>query len=44
VDGVLRELEKSGEAEKLFVKWYGPDTRLKFPKRTFKLDSDKVDS
>jgi len=44
VDGVLRELERSGEAEKLFVKWYGPDTRLKFPKRTFKLDSDKVDS
>jgi polar amino acid transport system substrate-binding protein len=42
VDGVLRELEKSGEADRLFVKWYGPDTRLKFPKRSFKLDSDKV--
>ncbi|HLO92790.1 MAG TPA: ABC transporter substrate-binding protein [Burkholderiaceae bacterium] len=44
VDGVLRELEKSGEAEKLFVKWYGPETRLKFPKRSFKIDSDKVES
>lgn len=44
VDGVLRDLEKSGEAEKLFVKWYGPETRLKFPKRSFKIDSDKVES
>jgi polar amino acid transport system substrate-binding protein len=26
------------------VKWYGPETRLKFPKRTFKIDSDKVES
>jgi len=44
VDATLRELEKSGEADKLFVKWYGPETRLKFPKRTFKIDSDKVES
>ena len=44
VDGALRDLEKAGEADKLFVKWYGPDTRLKFPKRTFKIDSDKVES
>jgi len=44
VDGVLRELEKSGEANKLFVKWYGPETKLKFPSRTFKIDSDKVDA
>jgi len=44
VDGTLRELEKSGQADQLFVKWYGPDTRLKFPKRTFKIDSDKVES
>lgn len=43
VDGVLRELEKSGEAEKLFNKWYGPETKLKFPRRTFKIDSDKVE-
>jgi len=44
IDGVLREVEKTGEAEKLFVKWYGPTTRLKFPSRNFKIDSDKVDS
>lgn len=44
VDGALAGLEKSGEADKLFQKWYGPETRLKFPKRTFKIDSDKVES
>lgn len=44
VDEVLRELEQRGEAEKLFVKWYGPETRLKFPSRNFKIDSDKVES
>lgn len=44
VDGVLRELEKSGEGEKLFFKWYGPKTNLKFEKRNFKFDSDKVDA
>lgn len=44
VDGVLRELEKSGEANKLFVKWYGPETKLKFPSRSFKIESDKVDA
>lgn len=44
VDEVLRDLEQRGEAEKLFVKWYGPETRLKFPSRGFKIDSDKVES
>lgn len=42
VDGVLRELETSGEAEKLFFKWYGPGTRLQFDKRSFRIDSDKI--
>ena len=42
VDGTLRELEKSGEADKIFVKWYGPATKLQFDKRTFKIDSDKI--
>jgi polar amino acid transport system substrate-binding protein len=42
VDGVLRELESSGEAEKLFFKWYGPSTKLQFDKRSFKIDSDKI--
>jgi polar amino acid transport system substrate-binding protein len=43
VDGVLRDLEKSGEADKLFQKWYGPNTRLKFQSRDFKFVSDKIE-
>ena len=42
VDGVLRELESSGQAEKLFVKWYGPATKLQFEQRSFRIDSDKI--
>ena len=42
VDGTLRELEASGAADKLFIKWYGPATKLQFDKRTFKIDSDKI--
>ncbi len=44
VDQVLRGLEKSGEAEKLFFKWYGPTSNVKFEKRTFKIESDKIDA
>ncbi len=43
VDDVLRELEKSGEAEKIFARWYGPTTRLKYQTRSFKFVSDKID-
>jgi polar amino acid transport system substrate-binding protein len=42
VDDTLRGLESSGEADKLFVKWYGPATKLQFDKRSFKIDSDKI--
>lgn len=42
VDGVLAELEKSGQAEKLFFKWYGPQTKLQFDKRAFRIASDKI--
>lgn len=42
VNKVLGDLEKSGEAEKLFMKWFGPQTTMKFAKREFKLDSDKI--
>lgn len=42
VDGVLRDLESSGEAEKLFVKWFGPNTKLQFTKRSFRIDTDKI--
>ena len=42
VDGVLRDLESSGEAEKLFFKWFGPASKLQFEKRNFKINSDKI--
>ena len=42
VDDTLRGLESSGEADKLFMKWYGPTTKLQFDKRSFKIDSDKI--
>src|ERR1700712_5756553 len=42
VDDTLRELESSGNADKLFVKWYGPATKLQFDKRTFRIDTDKI--
>jgi len=44
VDDSLRSLENSGEANKIFLKWYGPQSHLKlFPKRDFKIESDKVE-
>jgi len=42
VDAALRELETSGEAEKLFLKWFGPGTRLNYPKRSFRIESDRI--
>lgn len=42
VDDTLRELEKSGQADKLFARWFGADSRLKFPKRWFTFSSDQV--
>jgi len=43
VDDTLRELEASGDAEKLYEKWWGQGSKLKFAKRSFKFDSDKVE-
>jgi polar amino acid transport system substrate-binding protein len=42
VDDTLTELEKSGQAEKIFFKWYGPTTKLQFDKRSFRIDTDKI--
>jgi polar amino acid transport system substrate-binding protein len=42
VDDALRAIEKSGEAERLFLKWFGPGTRLQFQKRSFRLESDRI--
>jgi polar amino acid transport system substrate-binding protein len=43
VDGALRALEAAGDADKLFLKWFGPGTRLNYPKRSFKIDSDRIE-
>jgi polar amino acid transport system substrate-binding protein len=42
VDESLRELESSGEAQKLFLKWFGPGTRLSYPSRPFRIESDRL--
>jgi polar amino acid transport system substrate-binding protein len=42
VDGTLRDLETSGDAEKLFFKWFGPGTRLQYQTRAFRIDSDRI--
>jgi polar amino acid transport system substrate-binding protein len=42
VDAALRDYEASGEAEKLFFKWFGPGTRLQYPTRTFRIESDRI--
>lgn len=43
VNAALIELERSGKAEQLFFKWFGPGTRLQYRKRDFKIESDRVD-
>ncbi len=42
VDATLREMEANGDAERLYERWWGQQSRLKFAKRTFKFDSDQV--
>ena len=42
VDDTLRGLEKSGDAEKIFLKWYGPNSSLKFPSRSFRIETDRI--
>ena len=42
VDDTLRELEASGEAQKLFDKWFGAASKLKMPARIFKIETDKL--
>jgi polar amino acid transport system substrate-binding protein len=44
VDDTLRALEASGEAGKLYDKWWGKDSKLKFAPRDFKFNTDKIDS
>lgn len=42
VNQALRELEASGGAEKLFMKWFGPGTHSNYSSRPFKIDSDRI--
>jgi polar amino acid transport system substrate-binding protein len=42
VDDTLRALEKSGDAEKLYLKWFGPGTKTNSGTRSFKFETDKI--
>lgn len=42
VNKTLRDLESSGKADKLFTKWFGPETNMKFASRSFKIDTDQI--
>ncbi|MDO9357211.1 MAG: transporter substrate-binding domain-containing protein, partial [Solirubrobacteraceae bacterium] len=42
VDDTLRELEKSGEANTIYLRWFGPTTKTRSDSRTFKFESDKI--
>ena len=42
VDDTLREMEASGAANQLYEKWFGQQSKLKLPARSFKWDSDKI--
>ncbi len=44
VDQTLKSLEKNGKAEELFQKWFGPQSKVKIEKRTFKFDTDKIET
>ncbi|AVT11656.1 ABC transporter substrate-binding protein [Paracidovorax avenae] len=43
VNQVLRGMEASGEAEKLFMKWFGPTTKMRYEVRPFKMETDRID-
>ena len=42
VDSTLAGLERSGAAEQLYLKWYGPGTKSNLSERHFKIDSDRI--
>jgi polar amino acid transport system substrate-binding protein len=43
VNQVLAKMETDGDAQKLYDKWFGPNTKMKFPPRSFKISTDKID-
>jgi polar amino acid transport system substrate-binding protein len=42
VNRALHELETSGKAENLFLKWFGPGTRTNYHSRGFRIESDRI--
>ncbi|WP_134493883.1 transporter substrate-binding domain-containing protein, partial [Pseudomonas aeruginosa] len=42
VDSTFAGLERSGAAEQLYLKWYGPGTKSNLSERHFKIDSDRI--
>lgn len=42
VDDALRDIEKKGEAEAIWRRWLGPDSRFRLPARGFRFETDKV--
>ncbi|RAR59288.1 amino acid ABC transporter substrate-binding protein (PAAT family) [Paraburkholderia unamae] len=42
VNEILLGMEKSGEAQKIYDKWFGPNSGMNFPPRSFKIDSDQI--
>ena len=42
VDDLLREMEANGAANALYEKWFGQQSKLKLPARSFKWDTDKI--
>jgi polar amino acid transport system substrate-binding protein len=42
VNGALRDLEASGGAEQLYLKWFGPGTLTNSAQRPFRIESDRI--
>ncbi|SMG53695.1 ABC transporter substrate-binding protein [Paraburkholderia susongensis] len=42
VNEVLSAMEKSGEAQKIYDRWFGAGSGMNFPPRSFKIDSDQI--
>ncbi|MDV9033038.1 ABC transporter substrate-binding protein [Pseudomonas sp. RAC1] len=42
VNSVLVDLEKSGQADQLFMKWFGPNSKMKYVSRPFKIESSSI--
>jgi polar amino acid transport system substrate-binding protein len=41
VNEILAGMEKSGDAQKIYDKWFGPNSGMNFPPRSFKIGSEQ---